>query len=164
MYVALPSAPAMPLKTLDADQTAEGLKDMESEFHTLLEDCLVPEEAIALIGYYGIKKMRTLAKIAVSKDEKSVRQWIEEDLGLKASEGIKAKVVIAKITDAMDCCQRRASAWADAEAAVLEAARRPGYMRAARGSPGTAGRGREQAQGTRSGRWRGGRLFLDSSR
>ena len=76
----------------------------------------MPEEVISLLAHFEITRMRTFAKIA--KDEESVRQFIAEDLGIKASDGISAKVCIAKILDAWDSVSKRVQAWATAEASA----------------------------------------------
>ena len=64
----------MPLKIVKPEDQAKAWENMEPEFCTMLEDSLVPVEAICLMGHLRCKRLRTFAKIA--RNEDGVRKWL----------------------------------------------------------------------------------------
>ena len=103
----------MPLKQITREEQQAGLKGMEPDLGYLLHDRGVDEQLVALIGHSKVTRLNIFAKI--ERNEEAVRKWLEDDFGLKSSDGTEAKVLIAKTLDAWEAAVKRVRAQAEAE-------------------------------------------------
>ena len=104
---------AMPLIQITPAEKAAGLSNMEPDLGYLLHDRGVSEDLVAIFGHHKIVKMNVFARI--ESTEENIRAWLDNDLGLKRSEGVEQKVLIACVVDAWEAARERVKRQADAE-------------------------------------------------
>ena len=95
----------MPLVVISAEEKCAGVEALDAELRFLLEERKLTSDTMGVIGHLGIVDVSTLAHIEES--ETSFRKMVETEIGLVASEGMAARIQIAKLIDVWHASRER---------------------------------------------------------